>query len=143
MWLRSFHIRDHCTNRHENLSKAVWLCIIIRNFVCMKKKKLNSNFLSISGYISQSEVILTGCPLNSNSKNDKKWQFLVKNEKKWRNVPKNVKKTLWNQVENKLVSKHNKSGTLAYFITNNLLKCYNLCYNLCFFLLRMCDWCKR
>ena len=39
----------------------VWLCIIIRNFVCMKKKTLNSNFLSISGYIFQTEVMLSLC----------------------------------------------------------------------------------
>ena len=30
------------------------------------------------------------------------------------------KKHYENQVENKLVSKHNKYGALAYFITNNL-----------------------
>ena len=47
--------------------------------------------------------------------------FLVKNEKKWRKCPKKChKKHYASQVENKLVSKHNKSGTIAYFITNNL-----------------------
>ena len=43
-----------------------------------------------------------------------------KNKKKEKeNVPKNAKKHFENQVENKLVSNHNKYGTLAYFITNN------------------------
>ena len=45
---------------------------------------------------------------------------------------KNAKKHYESQVENKLVSKHNKYETLAYFITNNLhdlqpaLEGYNL-----------------
>ena len=42
---------------------------------------------------------------------------MKKNEE---NVPKNAKKHYESQVANKLVSKHNKHGTLAYFITNNL-----------------------
>ena len=43
---------------------------------------------------------------------------IKKNEE---NVPKNAKKKHYeSQVENKLVSKHNKYRTLAYFITNNL-----------------------
>ena len=51
--------------------------------------------------------------------------FLVKNAKKKKkneeNVPKNAKKKHFeSEVENKLVSKHNKYRTLAYFITNNL-----------------------
>ena len=46
--------------------------------------------------------------------------FLVKNEKAWRKCPKNAKKHYESQVENKLVSKHNRYGTFAYFITNNL-----------------------
>ena len=33
--------------------------------------------------------------------------------------PKMPKKHFENQVENKLVSNHNKYGTLAYFITNS------------------------
>ena len=42
----------------------------------------------------------------------------VKNEKKMKKMsPKMPKNTI---VENKLVSKHNKYRTLAYFITNNL-----------------------
>lgn len=63
--LRSFPIRSHCTNEHENLSKVVWLCIIIKNFVCLKKKTLNSNFLSISGYIFQPEVMLAFCGISA------------------------------------------------------------------------------
>ena len=35
------------------------------------------------------------------------------------NFPKNAKKHYESQVENKLVSKHNKYKTIAYFITNN------------------------
>ena len=47
--------------------------------------------------------------------------FLVKNEKKnEENVPKMPQKHYESQAENKLVSKHNKYRTLAYFITNNL-----------------------
>ena len=43
---------------------------------------------------------------------------MKKNEE---NAPKNVKKKHYeSQAENKLISKHNKYGTLAYFITNNL-----------------------
>ena len=38
--LWSFPIRSHCTNEHENLTKVVWLCIIIKNFVCLKKGHL-------------------------------------------------------------------------------------------------------
>ena len=46
---------------------------------------------------------------------------LVKNEKQnEENVQINAKKYHESQVENKLVFKHNKYGTLAYFITNNL-----------------------
>ena len=50
--------------------------------------------------------------------NDKKMtNFLVKNEKKKNeeNVPKNAKKHHECQVENKLVSKHNKYETLTCF----------------------------
>ena len=49
--------------------------------------------------------------------------FLVKNEKKRKKnemSKKMPKKHYESQVENKLVSKHNKYRTLAYFITNNL-----------------------
>ena len=47
--------------------------------------------------------------------------FLVKNEKKnEENVPKMPQRHYESQAENKLVSKHNKYRTLAYFITNNL-----------------------
>ena len=68
-----------------------------------------------------SNELKTGCPLNSNQKNDKKMtNFLVKNEKNEENVQKNPKKHYESQLGNKLLSKHNKYWTLAYFITNNL-----------------------
>ena len=48
--------------------------------------------------------------------------FSAKNEKKIKKMsPKNAKKHYESKVENKVVSKHNKYRTRAYFITNNLL----------------------
>ena len=53
--------------------------------------------LEYSNLFTYLNLLITGCPLNSNQKNDKKMtNFLVKNEKKYEeNVPKNSKKTLW------------------------------------------------
>ena len=52
----------------------------------------------------------------------KKWKNEEKKEKKKKKkmFQKMLKKHYESQTENKLVSKHNKYGTLAYFITNNL-----------------------
>ena len=47
--------------------------------------------------------------------------FLVKNEKNMKKMSQKMpKKHYESQVENKLVFKHTKYETLAYFITNNL-----------------------
>ena len=65
-------------------------------------------------------------PLNSNQKNgnffSKKWKKMKKMFPKMKKTKKKQKKNKHyeSQVENKLVSKHNKYRTLAYFITNNL-----------------------
>ena len=69
-----------------------------------------------------SNELKIGCPLNSNQKNDKKMtNFLVKNEKKMKKMSKKIpKKHYESQLGNKLLSKHNKYRTLAYFTTNNL-----------------------
>ena len=75
-------------------------------------------------------------------KTKKMTNFLVKNEKQWRKCPKKCQKKHYeSQVENKLVSKPNKYGTLVYFITNNLYVFwpslegkYVIIYNWCFFL---------
>ena len=73
----------------------------------------------ISNHFSEI-VTFTGCPLNDDQKNDKFFSKKKKIKKKRKKMsPKMPKKHFENQVENKLVSNHNKYGTLAYFITNN------------------------
>ena len=49
--------------------------------------------LEYSNLFTYLNLLITGCPLNSNQKNDKKMtNFLVKNEKKWRKCPKKCQK---------------------------------------------------
>ena len=58
----------------------------------------------------------SGCLLNNNQKNDKKiTNVLIKDEKKMKKMSQKMpKKHYESQVENKLVSKHNKYGALIY-----------------------------
>ena len=51
--------------------------------------------LEYSNLFTYLNLLITGCPLNSNQKNDKKMtNFLVKNEKKWKCPKKCQKNTM-------------------------------------------------
>ena len=120
------HLLTHYLLKQILCDLYEWIkAVEIKNSIVFNLVFANNTILSCFLFFF---LINAGCPLNSNQQNDKKMtNFFVKIKKKKQKIkkmsqkmPKNKTKHCESQVGDKLVSVHNKYGTLAYFITNNL-----------------------